>query len=137
MGSDCFSSWSLHAFTFIVYPCSGTRPSSDRRRLSTILKIFLCETTWPIKAKFRVKHPWEGGTEVCLNVPGHIFTKIAATPTYEKQNNFKNVLIQNPKSYDLDKDCINDAMGLALTCFMAMSIWSSMLLNGEHCYKGM
>ena len=66
----------------IVYPCSGVRPSSVCR-LSTISNIFSSETTWPIKAKFYVEPPWEGGTKVCINGPGHM-TKMAAMPIYGK-----------------------------------------------------
>ena len=38
---------------------------------------------WPIKAKFYVEPPWEGGTKVCINGPGHM-TKMAAMPIYGK-----------------------------------------------------
>ena len=41
------------------------------------------ETTWPIKAKFYVEPPWEGGTKVCINGHGHM-TKMAAMPIYGK-----------------------------------------------------
>ena len=41
------------------------------------------ETAWPIKAKFYVELPWEGGTKVCINGPGHM-TKMAAMPIYGK-----------------------------------------------------
>ena len=49
--------------------------------LGYLLKI--SETAWPIKAKFYMGHPWEGGTKVCINGPGHM-TKMAATPIYGK-----------------------------------------------------
>ena len=42
---------------------------------STISNVFLSETALPIKAKFYVEPPWEGGTKVCINRPGHI-TKV-------------------------------------------------------------
>ena len=42
--------------------------------------------------------PWEGGTKVYINGPGHM-TKMAAMPIYGK--NVKNLLLQNKKSYDL------------------------------------
>ena len=29
------------------------------------------ETAWPIKAKFNVEPPWEGGMKVYINGPGH------------------------------------------------------------------
>ena len=46
-------------------------------------KIFFSETAWPIKAKFYMKHLWEGGTNVFINNPGHM-TKMAAMPIYCK-----------------------------------------------------
>ena len=61
--------------------------------------ILSTETDWPIKAKFYVEPPWEGGTKVCINGPGHM-TKMAAMPIYGK--NFKNLLLQNQKSYNLE-----------------------------------
>ena len=63
----------------IVYPCS-IRPSVRRPPFS---KIFFSETAWPIKAKFYMKHLWEGGTNVYINNPGHM-TKMAAMPIYGK-----------------------------------------------------
>ena len=45
--------------------------------------IFSTETAWPIKAKFYVELPWEGGTKVYINGPGHM-TKMAAMPIYGK-----------------------------------------------------
>ena len=64
----------------IVYPYSGVR---CRRRRQQCLNIS-SETAWPIKAKFDVEPPWEGGTkEVYINVPGHM-TKMAAMPIYGK-----------------------------------------------------
>ena len=60
----------------IGYPWSGVRPS-------TISNIFSSETAWPIKAKFYVEPPWEGGTKVYINGPGHM-TKMAAMPIYGK-----------------------------------------------------
>ena len=74
LGSQC---------ELIVYPCSGVRPSSSVRRPSTISNIFSSETAWPIKAKFYVEPPWEGGTKVCINGPGHM-TKMAVMPIYGK-----------------------------------------------------
>ena len=65
----------------IVYPCSVVRPSSVHR--PPFSKIFSSETAWPIKAKFYMKHLWEGGTNVYINNPGHM-TKMAAMPIYGK-----------------------------------------------------
>ena len=62
------------------------RPSSVRRRRHRrppFSKIFFSETAWPIKAKFYMKHLWEGGTNVFINNPGHM-TKMAAMPIYGK-----------------------------------------------------
>ena len=60
---------------------SSVRPSSVRR--PPFSKIFSSETAWPIKAKFYMKHLWEGGTNVYINNPGHM-TKMAAMPIYGK-----------------------------------------------------
>ena len=57
------------------------------------------ETAWPIKAKYYVEPPWEGGTRVYINCPGHM-TKMATMSIYGKT--FKNLLLQNHKSYDLE-----------------------------------
>ena len=59
----------------IVYP-SSRRPSVRRPPFS---KIFSSETAWPIKAKFYVEPPLEGGTKVYINGPGHM-TEMATTP---------------------------------------------------------
>ena len=69
----------------IVYPCSSVR---RRRRCRhrccpPFSKVFSSETAWPIKAKFYVEPPWEGGTKVCINGQGHM-TKMAAMPIYGK-----------------------------------------------------
>ena len=67
--------------------------------------------------------PWEGGTKVYINGPGHM-TKMAAMPIYGKK--LKNLLLQNHKSYDLEtwhvasgtqalQMYINDDPGLTLT----------------------
>ena len=68
----------------IVYPCSGVRCRRCRcRRRPPFLNVFSSETAWPIKAKFYVEPPWEGGTKVYINGPGHM-TKMAAMPIYGK-----------------------------------------------------
>ena len=58
-------------------------PLSSSVRLFTFSNVFCSETAWPIKAKFNVEPPWEGGTVVCINGPGHM-TKMAAKPIYGK-----------------------------------------------------
>ena len=47
--------------------------------MATIFK----QTTWPIKAKFHVEPPREGGKKVYINGPGHV-TEMAAMPIYGK-----------------------------------------------------
>ena len=64
----------------IVYPCSGVRRC---RLCPPFSNVFSSKTAWPIKAKFYVEPPWEGGTKVCINCPGHM-TKMAAMPIYGK-----------------------------------------------------
>ena len=69
-----------------VYPCSGVRRHLCRRccrpRCSNI---FSPETASPIKAKFNVGPPGDGGTKVYIYGPGHM-TKMAATPLYGKKH---------------------------------------------------
>ena len=73
----------------IVYPYSGVRCRCScrcrrrHRRRQQCLKIFSSETALSIKAKFYLKPPWEGGTKVYINGPGHM-TKMAAMPIYGK-----------------------------------------------------
>ena len=62
------------------YPWSGVRRRLSVRRPSfTISNIFFFKTAWPIKAKFYVEPPWEGGTKVYSRHLGHM-TNMAATP---------------------------------------------------------
>ena len=58
------------------------------RRPSTISNVFSSETVWPIEAKFYVEPPWEEGTKVYINGPGHM-TKMAAMPIYIYGKNLK------------------------------------------------
>ena len=51
--------------------------------VSTFSNIFSSETTGPIKFKFHMEPPWDGGTKVCSTGPGHM-TKMAAMPIYGK-----------------------------------------------------
>ena len=66
----------------IVYPCSGVRRRRCRR-CPPFSNVFSSETAWPIKAKFYVEPPWEGGTKVYINGPDHMI-KMAAMPMYGK-----------------------------------------------------
>ena len=59
----------------------------------TFSNVFSSETPWPIKAKFYVEPPWEGGTKININGLGHM-TKMAAMLIYGKKP-FKNFLLQN------------------------------------------
>ena len=67
----------------IGYSWSGVRRRQSSVHPSTISNVFSSETAWPIKAKFYVDSPWEGGTNVHINGPGHK-TKMAAMPIYGK-----------------------------------------------------
>ena len=58
------------------------------------LNIFSSETAWPIKIKFHMAPPWDGGTKVCSNGPGHM-TKMAATPI--KVKNLKKIFFSRTK----------------------------------------
>ena len=51
--------------------------------MSTFSNIFSSETTALIEAKFHMEPPWDGGTKICSNGPGHL-TKKAAMPIYGK-----------------------------------------------------
>ena len=50
----------------------------------------------PIEAKFHMESPWDGGTKVYSNGPGHM-TKMETMPIYGK-----NLLLQNQKADDLE-----------------------------------
>ena len=62
--------------------------------MSTFSNIFFSETTGPIKVKFDMEPPWDGGTKVCSTGPGHM-TKMAAMPIYGK--NVKKSFSPEPK----------------------------------------
>ena len=62
----------------------------------TFSNIFSSETTWPIKAKFYVEPPWEGGTKVYINGPGHK-TKMAAMPIHVYGKNLKKSSCPEPE----------------------------------------
>ena len=73
----------LIGYPWIRRPSVRPSSSSSVVRPSTFSNIFSSVTAWPIKAKFYVEPPWEGGTKVYINGPGHM-TKMAATPIYGK-----------------------------------------------------
>ena len=58
-------------------------PGAIYMYISIIFKHLSSETTWPIKAKFYVKHLKDGVINVYINNPGHM-TKMAARPIYGK-----------------------------------------------------
>ena len=51
--------------------------------MSTFSNIFSSETTGLIEARFHMEPPWDGGTKVLSNGPGHM-TKMAAMSIYGK-----------------------------------------------------
>ena len=50
---------------------------------STFAIFFSLKTAKPTEAKFHVDPPWDGGTKVCSNGPGHM-TSMAAIRIYGK-----------------------------------------------------
>ena len=50
---------------------------------STVSNFFSVETARPIEAKFHVDPPWDWGTNICSNGPGHM-TKLATMPICSK-----------------------------------------------------
>ena len=64
-----------------------------------IFKLLSLETARLIEAKFHVDHPWDGGTKIYSNGPGHM-TKMAAMFIYGKT--LKNLLLWNQKADDLE-----------------------------------
>ena len=69
---------------------------------STFSSFCSLETANPIKAIFHMESPWDGGTKVCSNGPGHM-NNIAAMPMYDKKKkNLKNLVLRNQKADDLE-----------------------------------
>ena len=54
--------------------------------VSTFSNFFSLETSRPIEAKFHMEPPWDGGTKVCPNGPGHMtsLATMATMPIYGK-----------------------------------------------------
>ena len=112
----------------VVYPSSlcpsFVRPPFQR---SSFSKIFFSETAWPIKAKFYVEPPWEGGTKDCINGPGHM-TKMAAICGKPLKIFFPRIgspmilkLGMQHRALKLYKVYINGNLGLTMTYFTARS----------------
>ena len=88
-----------------------------------------CETAPPIKDKFHVEPPWQGGTKVYINGPDHM-TKMTARPICGKTFKIFFSRTRSPmilklgmyhwgfKRYTV---YINDDPGLTLTYFTARS----------------
>ena len=117
----------LIGYPWIRRPSSSSvvvRPSVVRP--FTFSNIFSSETTWPIKAKFYVEPPWEGGTKFCINGPGHM-TKMAAMPIYGiffSRTGSTMILKLGMQHWGLKfyKVYINGDPGLTLTYFTARLI---------------
>ena len=62
------------------------------------LKIFSSETTGPVKVKFRMEPPWDGGTKVQTV----LVTWPRWPPCPYMVKTLKNLLLQNQKAYDLE-----------------------------------
>ena len=94
---------------------------------STLFKHFL-RTTGPIEAKFHMESPWDEGTEVCINSPGHM-TKMAAMPIYGKDllifSGTKGLMTlklgMQHRVLEYYQVCSNDDPELTLTYFIARS----------------
>ena len=69
---------------------------SPRSLRFNIFKLFSLETTMPIEAKFHVEYPWDRGTKVCSNSPGHV------TNMFIYGKNLKNLILRNQKADDLE-----------------------------------
>ena len=83
------------------------------RPWSTISKIF-SETAWPIKAKLHVEHPWEGGTKVYINGPGHM-TKMTAMVINSKNLKKKTILSTTRRPMDSIKSKRPSARSLSMS----------------------
>ena len=66
---------------------------------STFSNTFSLETAKLIEAKFYVEPPWDRGTKVCSNGPGHM-TKMATVAIHCKK--LQNLLLWNQKAHDLE-----------------------------------
>ena len=117
-------------------------PSSVVHRLSFVvhtLKHLLLRNRLTNQSQISYEPPWDGGTKVCSNGPGHM-TKMAAMPIYGKI--LKNLLLRNQKADDLEswyatlgvkyyQFYSSNGPELTLAYFMAKQIWSLMLLYGK------
>ena len=81
-------------FFFVGYSLTYRQALLSVRRRPHSLNIFSLETAWPIKVKFHMEPPWNGGTKICSNGPGHM-TKMATMPIYGQ--NLKKSFSPEPK----------------------------------------
>ena len=107
-------------------------PGAIYMYISIIFKHLSSETTWPIKAKFYVKHLKDGVINVYIDNPGHM-TKMAARPIYGKNLSkifFSGTSGQISRKLGLKHRWhkyynvyINHDPVMTLTQFMARSTW--------------
>ena len=79
------SLWSIHTISPQSDPPGEIMSFGVSPVIYSDSKIFFSETAWPIKVKFYLEHPWEWGTNVWLQNPGHM-TKMATTSIYGKNH---------------------------------------------------
>ena len=95
---------------------------------STFSNYCFLTTAGPIEAKFHVEPPWDWGTKVCSNGPGHM-TNMAVMPIMVKT--LKNLLLRKHKVtlklgmqywvLEYYQICSNDDPGLTFTYFRVRS----------------
>ena len=92
-------------------------------------KIFFSKTAWPIKTKFHMEPPWDGGTKVCSWGLGYM-TKMAVMPIYGNDPSKIFPVTKGPMTLWLGMlhwgigpiiVCSNDDPRLTLTYFTARS----------------
>ena len=108
--------------------------------MSTISNIFSSETTGPIEVKFHMEPPWDGGTKVCSNGPGHM-TKMAAMLIYgknlkksfppEPKGRWPWILVCSIKCSSTTKFVQLIALGWPWPILRQHQNWSLMLLHGK------
>ena len=105
-----------------------------------IFKHLLLRNHWLIEVKFHVEPPWDGGTKVCSNGPGHM-TKMAAMPIYgknlkkssspEPKGRWPWILVCNIGCSSTTKFVQMMTLGWPWPILRQGQIWSLMLLHGK------